>query len=118
MITRATRPVRHHPLETQIEQLLLVDEDIDYPNRIVFVNPVFQTIREQRRLAPIDALDKSFHPITPIRTGEESHPDSNGKKPVLTQPATIADIRSLSRASPFITRSHYFALLDSAFLST
>ncbi len=92
MIARASRPVRRDPLETQIEQFEFVDEDIDRSNRIVLVDPVFQTIRKQRRLAPIDTLDKSLHPITPKRSLEESHPDSYGKKPVLTQSEALTDI--------------------------
>ena len=68
MIARAPRPMRRDPLETHIEQLKLIDENIDHSNRVVVADPVLESIREQRRLAAVDTLDKSSHPITPIRT--------------------------------------------------
>ncbi len=88
MIGRSPRPPWRNPLEAQLQQLKLVDEDIDHPNRIVVVDPVLKSIREQRRLAPIDTLDKSLHPITPNPSLEESHRSSRIKNCVFTQPGS------------------------------
>jgi hypothetical protein len=67
MITRAPCPARRDAGESKIGQLKLIDEYIDHLNRVVVADPVLEPIREQRHLAPINALDKSFHPIPPAR---------------------------------------------------
>jgi len=44
-------------------EIELVDEDIDHPNRIIAIDPVFQAFRKKRALAAIRALNKALHPI-------------------------------------------------------
>ncbi len=92
MIARSSRPARRGALETKLEQLERVNEDIDHPNRIVRVDPVFQIFREQCRLVAIHTLDKSLYPITPIRTLEESHQTSKFKNIFFTQAGSGANI--------------------------
>jgi hypothetical protein len=68
MVGRTPRPLWRDPIKAQVKQIKLIDKDIDHLNRIVVIDPILQTIREQRGLALIDAFDKSLHPISPIPT--------------------------------------------------
>ncbi len=61
MIARPPRRLRHSATEPETAQIELIDENIDHPNRIVFVDPVLQALREQRALSPIHTLDKPLH---------------------------------------------------------
>ena len=56
------RRFRHNAGKAQGSQVKLVNEDIDDANRIVLPNIVFQNVREQCRLPPIRALNKTVHP--------------------------------------------------------
>ena len=53
------------PAEPKFRQIEFIDNDIDYANRIVLADPVFQAFRKQRALHPIGALNEAPHPIPP-----------------------------------------------------
>ena len=44
------------PVKSQFRQIEFVNKDIDHPNRIVLIDPVFQAFRKQRALPAIRAL--------------------------------------------------------------
>ncbi len=58
---RYTDAPRLDPLKTQTAQIKLIDKDIDHPNRIVFADPVLQSLGKQGALIAIYALDKTLH---------------------------------------------------------
>jgi hypothetical protein len=62
MISRPTGLLRHNTRKAQRFQVQFVNEDIDDADRIVRRHIVFQTVRQQRRLPPILALNKTLHP--------------------------------------------------------
>ena len=41
----------------------MIDEDINHPDRVVFIDPIFKTFREQRALTTLNAFDKTAHVI-------------------------------------------------------
>jgi hypothetical protein len=53
--------------ETKTAQIKLIDEYINHPNRIVFLDPVRQALRQQRALLAINTLDKALHDTSPNR---------------------------------------------------
>jgi hypothetical protein len=73
-------------------------ERVDRPNWIVFVDPVFQTFRKERRLAPIHPLDKALHPI-PRKLATESYRGTRTRWGVFTQPGSAA---AVVRARSFV----------------
>jgi hypothetical protein len=62
MISRPTGHLRRNTRKAQRFQVEFVNEHIDDPDRIVFRRIVFQAVRQQRRLSPILALNKTLHP--------------------------------------------------------
>ena len=51
------------PAKPQLRKIKLLDEDINYPNRIVLVDPVLQAFQKQRRLTPIYPINEALHSI-------------------------------------------------------
>jgi len=92
MIGRPPRPKRHNPVKAQHPKIKLIDKDIDHTNRIVFAHPVLKPFREQRRLAAINALDETLHPITPNHTMEESYQTSRFTIRVFTQSGSKPEV--------------------------
>ncbi len=66
-VARPARRLRRNPTKPQAAKIELIDKHIDHPNRIVLVDSVLQTLREQRALPPIHTLYKAFHETSPIR---------------------------------------------------
>ena len=48
-------------LKAQFAQIEGFDEGIDHPHWVVFVDVVFQPIREQKPLGTINSIDESLH---------------------------------------------------------
>ncbi len=67
MIPRPTRRLGLCAIKTETAQVKLVDENINHTNRIVFVDPVLQALRELRALLAIHTLDKALHDTSPVR---------------------------------------------------
>src|SRR5262249_39711703 len=61
------------PVKSQFRQIEFINKDVDHLNGIVLVDPVFQTLRKQRALPAICALNEAPHPILPRITSRESH---------------------------------------------
>ena len=55
---------RRYAVETKARQIQCVDEDIDYPHRVVLTDIVIEILRQQRRLTAVFAFDESLHPAT------------------------------------------------------
>ena len=64
-------------IEAQFAQIERLDEGIDHPHRVVFVDVVFQPIREQKPLGAINAIHKSLHVEHPS-TGAQIMPVEAG----------------------------------------
>jgi hypothetical protein len=63
MIRRPPRIFGSHPIEAQLAEIELVYKDVDHPNRIILVDPVFQAFRKKCALPAIRSLNKALHPI-------------------------------------------------------
>src|SRR5438132_9467826 len=63
VIRRPAGRLRIDPAEPKLAQVEFVDKDVDDPNRIVLMNPVFQAFRKQRVLPSIRPLNKALHII-------------------------------------------------------
>jgi hypothetical protein len=87
MIGRPSGLRRLDPFEPKLGKIERFDERVDHPNWIVFVDPVFQTFRKERRLAPIHPLDKALHPI-PRELATESYRGTRTRWGVFTQPGS------------------------------
>ena len=61
MITGSPRLRRRRPQKTEFPKIDLVHEEVNHPDQIVLVDPVFQPVRKQRYLAPVRALDIPRH---------------------------------------------------------
>lgn len=60
MVGRAPcRRRRNH--EAELTQIEFVDEGVDHPRRVVFVDVVIQATRQERRLTAILTLDEAAH---------------------------------------------------------
>ena len=53
MIRRPTGHLGINPTEPQLGKIECIDKDVDHPNGIILVNPVFQAVRKQRALPAI-----------------------------------------------------------------
>ena len=84
------------PAEPKFRLIEFVDNDIDYANRIVLADPVFQAFRKQRALHPIRALNEAPHPIPP-QIARESYRENQILLRVFTQPGSFG-----------IRRGYYF----------
>src|SRR5579863_10087429 len=76
MIRRPPSIFRRYSIEAQCPEIELVDEDIDHPNRIIVINPVFQAFGKKGALAAIRALNEALHPI-PHRSARITTPESH-----------------------------------------
>jgi hypothetical protein len=65
MIRRPAGYLRIDPAEPKLSQIELIDEDINHPNRIVLIDPIFKAFRKQRTLNAVRPLYEAFHPILP-----------------------------------------------------
>src|SRR5438132_13012433 len=63
MIRRPAGRLRIDPVEPKPAEVEFVDKDVNDPNRIVLMNPVFQAIGKQRALPSIRPLNKALHTI-------------------------------------------------------
>jgi hypothetical protein len=52
-----------HSAKPKFRKIKFIDKDINHTNRIVLVDPIFQTFRKQRRLSPIHPINEALHPI-------------------------------------------------------
>jgi hypothetical protein len=75
----ASRLSRLDPFKTELGKIERVNERIDYPNRVILVDPVVQAFRKQRGLAPIRSLNKALHSVIPRIPVPESHRQSRIK---------------------------------------
>jgi hypothetical protein len=53
------------PAEPKLGQIELIDEDIDYPDRIILIDPVLQAFGKQRDLFAIRSFNEAPHSILP-----------------------------------------------------
>jgi hypothetical protein len=65
VVRRPTRVRRLGALKAHAPEIELVDEHVDHPHRAVFIDPVVETLGEEKCLRPIDALDESAHSPLP-----------------------------------------------------
>ena len=65
MIARPAGFPRFDPAKAQTAKIKLIHKDIDHPNRIVFADPVVQTLGKHTALSAIHALNKAFHHVLP-----------------------------------------------------
>jgi hypothetical protein len=89
MIRRSAGGLGIDPAEPKSGKIEFVHKDIDYANRIVLADPVFQAFRKQRALHPIHALNEASHPIPP-QIARESYRENQIRRRVFTQPGSIA----------------------------
>ncbi|KPW64396.1 hypothetical protein ALO81_200073 [Pseudomonas cannabina] len=61
MVSRPACVSRNSTVETQIDQVKFVDEDVDYAHWIGIADVVIEAFREQRALAAMFALDEALH---------------------------------------------------------
>ena len=61
MVGRPAGLRRRRPSKTHAGKIKLVDEHIDYANRIIFGNVVVQVFGQQRALSTVLALNKALH---------------------------------------------------------
>jgi hypothetical protein len=72
-----------HPADspTSNEFMQFVEEHLDHSNRVLLVDVIFQTVREQCRLHPIFAIDEPMHRQPPkppsLRILKQLHPRWN-----------------------------------------
>src|SRR4029453_13655670 len=62
MIARPASCLGSNPVKSQFRQIKLINKDIDHPNRIVLIDPVFQAIGKKCALLAIRALNEALHP--------------------------------------------------------
>lgn len=65
MVSRPARLRRRHPSETHAGKIELVDEYIDYANRIILGHVVVQVLRQQSALSAYFAHNKALH-LAPV----------------------------------------------------
>src|SRR5262245_59282519 len=70
MIARPASCLGSNPVKSQFRQIKLINKDIDHPNRIVLIDPVFQAFGKQCALLAIRALNEALHPT--LRRSQES----------------------------------------------
>ena len=87
MIRRPTCDLRIDPAEPELGQIELIDEDINYPNRILLIDPVFQAFRKQRDLFSIRPFNEAPHSILP-QIARESYRENQIQQSVFTQPGS------------------------------
>src|SRR5207247_8083050 len=88
-IRRPTCNLRIEPAEPELGQIELIDEDINYPNRILLIDPVFQAFRKQRDLFSIRPFNEAPHSILP-QIARESYHENQIQQSVFTQPGSNA----------------------------
>src|SRR5215470_17112345 len=71
MIPRPSHVQRLDRLKAQLLQIKPLDKRINDANRIVFVDPVIEASRQQRKLPPIRPLDEPRH-LSPDDSARES----------------------------------------------
>src|SRR5262249_28108528 len=61
MIRRPTRDLRIDTAKPTLPQINFVHKDIDHPNRVALINPIFQAFRKQCALPAIRAFNEALH---------------------------------------------------------
>jgi hypothetical protein len=61
MVGRPSSLRRLRTIEAEAGQIKLIDENVDYTNRIIAAHEVIEMLREQRALFAIRAFDKALH---------------------------------------------------------
>lgn len=61
MIGRAPCLSRLRPFESQAHQIQLLNKDVDHTHRIIFIDPVIQSLREEHTLRSVLPIDVSAH---------------------------------------------------------
>ena len=87
MITRPSRPSGRVAMEAQGGKVEFIDEKINDTDKVIFADPVLQTLGKKRRLIPVHALDETRHadPPTPCQSlpQQREFPHSLGSYPEL-----------------------------------
>ena len=65
MITRPSRPSGRVAMEAQGGKVEFIDEKINDTDKVIFADPVLQTLGKKRRLIPVHALDETRHAKPP-----------------------------------------------------
>src|SRR5262249_46532560 len=99
MVRRPAGDLGLNPAEPKLRQIEPLDEDLDHPNRIILIDPVFQAFRKQRALAAICPLNEASHPIPP-QTAQESYRENHFHQRVFTQPGSSTGLRAMSAPCP------------------
>jgi hypothetical protein len=63
MVRGPTSYLGSNPVKSQLRQIKLINKDIDHLDRIILVDPVFQTLWKQCALPAISALNEALHRI-------------------------------------------------------
>src|SRR5262249_42251041 len=71
MVRRPAGDLGLNSTEPKLSQIEPLDKDLDHPNRIILIDPIFQAFRKQRALATIRSLNKAPHPI--LRQPRRNH---------------------------------------------
>src|ERR1043166_5366810 len=58
------------PVKSQLRQIEFINKDIDHPDGIVIIDPIFQAFGKQCALPAISALNEALHPT--LRRSQES----------------------------------------------
>ncbi|KTC61538.1 hypothetical protein AO287_08120 [Pseudomonas savastanoi] len=61
MVSRPASVSRNSTVETQIDQVEFIDEDINYAHRVGIADVFVEAFGEQRALAAMFALDEALH---------------------------------------------------------
>src|SRR5919198_4659679 len=85
--------------ETKLRQIKPFDKGLDHPNRIIFIDPVFQAFGKQRGLAAIYPLNEALHPIPP-QIAQESYRENHIDQRVFTQPGSDSAAKGVSALCP------------------
>src|SRR5262245_4130941 len=98
MIARPASCLGSNPVKSQFRQIKLINKDIDHPNRIVLIDPVFQAFGKQCALLAIRALNEAFHPTSVAAKNQRC--ENHTKEGVFTQPGSKAEELKLSKRRP------------------
>src|SRR5262249_29409329 len=104
MVRRPAGRLRIDPVEPKLAEIEFFDKNVDHPNRIVLVNPVFKALGKKRALPSIRPLNEALHTILRRSCGNHTMRITSGSS-VFTQPGSIADSCSAAKHGYSITSS-------------
>ncbi len=73
MIARPPGPRGKGAVESEGQQIKLIDEKSDDADKVILTNPVVEPIREQQRLAPRHTFDETGHGLPSRRRESIAH---------------------------------------------